>query len=57
MARDDFWHLLLKLARGKGIRLASPTGTRDLDSDDDQFILGIDLMIRGLDRQDANPGR
>jgi site-specific DNA recombinase len=34
--------LLLKLSDGKGIRLASPTGTRNLDNDDDQFILSIE---------------
>lgn len=34
--------LLLRLAREKGIRLASPTGERDLDDPDDQFILRIE---------------
>lgn len=34
--------LLLRLAREKGIRLASPTGERDLDNPDDQFILRIE---------------
>ena len=34
--------MLLKLADGKGVRLASPTGTRALDNDDDQFILSIE---------------
>jgi DNA invertase Pin-like site-specific DNA recombinase len=33
---------LFQLAKGKGIRLASPTGTRDLDNDDDQYILTIE---------------
>jgi DNA invertase Pin-like site-specific DNA recombinase len=34
--------LLLNIAREKGIRLASPSGTRDLDNPDDQFILRIE---------------
>lgn len=34
--------LLLNIAREKGIRLASPSGTRNLDSPDDQFILRIE---------------
>lgn len=34
--------LLLNIAREKGIRLASPSGTRDLDSADDRFILRIE---------------
>lgn len=34
--------LLLNLASEKGIRLASPTGTRNLDSADDRFILRIE---------------
>lgn len=34
--------LLLRLADDKGIRLASPTGERDLDSPDDRFILRIE---------------
>lgn len=33
---------LLALASEKGIRLASPTGTRNLDSADDRFILRIE---------------
>lgn len=33
---------LLSLASEKGIRLASPTGTRNLDSADDRFILRIE---------------
>lgn len=33
---------LLNLAAEKGIRLASPTGTRNLDSADDRFILRIE---------------
>ena len=34
--------LLLNVARDKGIRLASPTGERNLDDPDDQFILRIE---------------
>lgn len=34
--------LLLNIARFKGIHLASPTGSRDLDNPDDQFILRIE---------------
>lgn len=34
--------LLLRLADQKNLRLASPTGTRDLDSADDRFILRIE---------------
>lgn len=34
--------LLLRLADQKGIRLASPTGERDLDNPDDRFILRIE---------------
>ncbi len=34
--------LLLRLADDKGIRLASPTGERDLDNPDDRFILRIE---------------
>lgn len=38
------WDLehLLNLAEGKGVRLASPTGTRDLGSADDRFVLRIE---------------
>lgn len=38
------WDLetLLNLADGRGIRLASPTGTKNLDSPDDRFILRIE---------------
>lgn len=34
--------LLLNIADQRGIKLASPTGTRDLDSADDRFILRIE---------------
>ena len=34
--------ILLSLADSKGVRLASPTGTRDLDNPDDRFILRIE---------------
>ncbi len=34
--------LLLNVAREKGIRLASPTGDRNLDNPDDQFVLRIE---------------
>lgn len=32
---------LINLADGKGVRLASPTGMRDLDNTDDRFVLRI----------------
>lgn len=34
--------MLINLADQKGIKLASPTGTRDLDNSDDRFILRIE---------------
>ena len=34
---------LIDLAEGKGVRLASPTGTRDLSNADDLFILRIEV--------------
>ena len=46
---------LLLLAKGKGIRLASPTGTRNLDSDEDQFVLGIEANMAR--RESANTSR
>jgi site-specific DNA recombinase len=46
---------LLKLAKSKGIRLASPTGTRNLDSYDDQFILEIECSM--AKRESANISR
>ena len=51
------WDLevLLRLARGKGVKLASPTGTRDLGSDEDQFILGIEANMAR--RESANTSR
>jgi site-specific DNA recombinase len=36
---------LLGLADGKGIKLAAPTGTRDLDSAEDRFILRIEAAM------------
>jgi len=36
---------LLKLADGKGVRLASPTGTRDLGNPDDRFVLYIEAAM------------
>lgn len=46
---------LLDLARGKGVRLASPAGERDLDSGDDQFILSIEAAMAR--RESANISR
>jgi len=46
---------LLDLAHAKGVRLASPTGTRNLDNDDDQFILGIEANMAR--RESANTSR
>jgi site-specific DNA recombinase len=36
---------LLRLADGKGVRLASPSGTRDLSSGDDRFVLYIEAAM------------
>ncbi|NEB00642.1 recombinase family protein [Streptomyces sp. SID13726] len=33
---------MISLAEGKGLRISSPSGTRDLDSADDRFILRIE---------------
>ena len=51
------WDLevLLRLARGKGVKLASPTGTRDLGNDEDQFILDIEAKM--AKRESANMSR
>ena len=46
---------LLKLAKYKGVRLASPTGTRDLDNADDQFVLEIEASM--AKRESANISR
>lgn len=46
---------LIDLSRSRGIRLASPTGTRDLNSDEDQFILGIEANMAR--RESANISR
>lgn len=46
---------LLELARGKGVRLASPAGERDLDSAEDQFILSIEAAMAR--RESANISR
>src|SRR5262249_41246658 len=37
--------LLLNLAEAKGVRLASPTGVRDLSNADDRFILRIEAAM------------
>jgi len=41
---DDLGELL-RLSDGKGIKLASPTGTRDLGSPEDKFILYIEAAM------------
>lgn len=46
---------LLKLADGKGVKLASPTGTRDLASADDQVILYIEAAMAM--RESSNTSR
>src|SRR6266496_2584320 len=46
---------LLNLADGRGIRLASPTGTRDLDSAEDRFILRIEAAMAS--RESDNTSR
>lgn len=46
---------LLGLAKSRGVKLASPTGTRDLDSDDDQFVLEIEASM--AKRESANTSR
>jgi DNA invertase Pin-like site-specific DNA recombinase len=53
-AHDDL-SALLKLAKSKGIRLASPTGSRDLDNHDDQFILEVECSV--AKRESANISR
>lgn len=40
---------LINLAYGRGIKLASPTGTRDLSNDDDLFILRIEVAAKCLE--------
>lgn len=46
---------LIRLARTRGILLASPAGTRDLGSYDDQFILEIEASM--AKRESANTSR
>lgn len=46
---------LLELARGKGVRLLAPTGERDLDGAEDQFILSIEAAMAR--RESANISR
>lgn len=46
---------LIKLSRTKGVRLASPTGERNLDNDDDQFVLEIEVSM--AKRESANTSR
>lgn len=47
--------ILLQLARGKGVRLASPAGQRNLDSAEDQFVLSIEAAMAR--RESANISR
>lgn len=37
--------ILIALSRTRGVKLASPTGVRDLNNDDDQFTLGIEANV------------
>lgn len=37
---------LINLAEGRGVKLASPTGTRDLSNNDDLFILRIEVAAQ-----------
>jgi len=37
--------ILISLSRTRGIKLASPTGVRDLNDDNDQFTLGIEANV------------
>jgi len=46
---------LIKQARTRGVRLASPAGTRDLGNYDDQFILEIEASM--AKRESANTSR
>lgn len=46
---------LLELARGKGICLLAPTGERNLDSSEDQFVLSIEAAMAR--RESANISR
>ena len=43
--QPDDLGVLLKLADGRGIRLASPTGERDLGNGDDRFVLYIEAAM------------
>lgn len=53
--RQEDLSALLGFARFKGVQLASPTGTRNLDSYDDQFILEIEASM--AKRESANISR
>lgn len=53
--RHEDLSALLKRSKSKGVRLASPTGTRDLDSYDDQFILEVECSM--AKRESANISR
>lgn len=55
LRRHEDLSALLKRAKSKGVRLASPTGTRNLDSYDDQFILEIECSM--AKRESANISR
>ena len=46
---------LIRLARARGVQLASPAGTRDLGNYDDQFILEIEASM--AKRESANTSR
>lgn len=53
--RHEDLSALIALSRTKGVRLASPTGERNLDNYDDQFVLEIEVSM--AKRESANTSR
>ena len=53
--RPEDLYQLLKFARTRGLKLASPTGERDLGNPDDEFILWIEAAM--ANRESANTSR
>lgn len=46
--------VLFRLAEGKGIRLASPTGTKNLDNADDRFVMRIEAAVATRSSDDTS---
>lgn len=55
IGRPEDLATLLGLSRSRGIRLASPTGDRDLSNPDDEFVMWIEAAMKG--RESANLSR